>query len=459
MASTDRSTPHRQDSIPDPSGCPWTAVGRRPPRGSSSCNECSGHRLETDTARRVISRSAWLSAMAERASCSATSVSVRVVDVATGSVIDRVTERRWTKRTLYGHRPSGQICLSEATGHSVGQVAERLADEFRSGLAASERGLGAHGFGPGRRLYGAGVDVGRERRQLGAGRLAEQPPQDRASGVGELADGMDTGLVEASLCAWARRPISVRWEGGRGRRAHLRGPPPPVRQAWPPATPPWPSVWCGPRQPTRADRSRPYPSAEGGRDFGRRAEKVDGTRDVEKSLVDRHPLDPRGEVMEYRHHLVAELLVAAEVTADEEEVAAELARPPAGHAGPDAVGPGLVGCRQHHAAAHGDGPFPQGRVQKLLDGRVEGVEVGVKDRRPARSRHHAFEASRTDVRSPAGDSYAGRAGSWPHPPARVTGSDPSDPLGTHRATWVVVAPSPTVGYHPWNVPAAVACWI
>ena len=132
-----------------------------------------------------------------------------------------------------------------------------------------------------------------------------------------------------------------------------------------------------------------HPSAEGGGDFGRRSEKVDGACHVEEGLVDRHPLDSRGEVMEHRHHLVAELLIAAEVAADEEEVAAELARPPAGHAGPNAVGPRLVGCRQHHAAAHGDGPFPQGRVQQLLDRRVEGVEVGVKDRRPARSRHHA----------------------------------------------------------------------
>jgi hypothetical protein len=147
------------------------------------------------------------------------------------------------------------------------------------------------------------------------------------------------------------------------------------------------------------------PSAEGSRDVRRRSEEVDGTCHVKEGLVDRHPLDARGEVMEYRHHLVAEFLVAAEVTSDEEKVAAQLARPPARHPGPDAIGPGLVGGRQHHAAAHGDGPFPQGRVQELLDGRVEGVQVGVKDRRPARSRHHAPETSRTYVRFPVGDSH------------------------------------------------------
>src|ERR1700719_4179248 len=95
----------------------------------------------------------------------------------------------------YGHRPSGQICLSEATGHSVSQVAERLPDQLGSGLAASERGLSAHGFGPSWRLHRAGVDIGGKLRQLGTGRLAEQPPQDRTSRVGQLSDRMDPGLV------------------------------------------------------------------------------------------------------------------------------------------------------------------------------------------------------------------------------------------------------------------------
>src|SRR5271168_1256014 len=106
----------------------------------------------------------------------------------------------------YGHRPSGHIRLTEATGHSVGQVTERLADQFRSGLAPTERGLGAHGFGSGRSLHRAGVDIAGKRQELGTGRLAEQPPQNRASGVGELADGMDASLVEASLCRGSDAP-------------------------------------------------------------------------------------------------------------------------------------------------------------------------------------------------------------------------------------------------------------
>ena len=62
-------------------------------RGSSSCKECSGRKLETETAMSVISRSRSFSRMAEMASLSATSVSVSVVEIATANVTDRVTER------------------------------------------------------------------------------------------------------------------------------------------------------------------------------------------------------------------------------------------------------------------------------------------------------------------------------------------------------------------------------
>ncbi len=63
--------------------------------------------------------------------------------------------------------------------------------------------------------------------------------------------------------------------------------------------------------------------------------------------------------MEDRHDVVAELLVAAEVAADEKKIAAELPGPPPGHAAADAVASGFIGCRQHHAAAYGDRPVPQ----------------------------------------------------------------------------------------------------
>src|SRR5450755_3678380 len=113
----------------------------------------------------------------------------------------------------YGHRSSGQICLSQPTGHSVSQVAERLPDQLGSGLAASERGLSAHGFGPSWRLHRAGVDVGGKRQQLGTGRLAEQPPQDWTSRASELADGMDLGLVEASFRGGPDAPYQADGKG------------------------------------------------------------------------------------------------------------------------------------------------------------------------------------------------------------------------------------------------------
>ena len=81
------------------------------------------------------------------------------------------------------------------------------------------------------------------------------------------------------------------------------------------------------------------------------------------------------------HDIVAELLVVAEVATDEEEITAKLAGPPPRHAAADAIAPGFVRRRQHHTAPDSDGPVPQGRVQQLLNGRVEGIEVGMQDRR------------------------------------------------------------------------------
>src|SRR5207237_7473686 len=57
-------------------------------------------------------------------------------------------------------------------------------------------------------------------------------------------------------------------------------------------------------------------------------------------------------------------------------------------------------------AADGDGPAPQRRVEELLDRRVERVQVGVKDRRPA-GRRHTFDPSRTSVRWPTGADESG----------------------------------------------------
>ena len=74
-------------------------------------------------------------------------------------------------------------------------------------------------------------------------------------------------------------------------------------------------------------------------------------------------------------------------------------RLPAGHPAANAEGAGLVRGGQDHAtpgaATDGDRLPAQGRVEQLLHGRVEGVEVRVQDRRAGRHRlmvvEHLFE--------------------------------------------------------------------
>ena len=85
--------------------------------------------------------------------------------------------------------------------------------------------------------------------------------------------------------------------------------------------------------------------------------------------------------MEDSHDVVAKLLVTIEVAADENEIATELPGSPPGHAAADAVASRFVGSRQHHAATYGDWPVPQRRVQQLFNRRIEGIEIGMQDRR------------------------------------------------------------------------------
>ena len=103
--------------------------------------------------------------------------------------------------------------------------------------------------------------------------------------------------------------------------------------------------------------------------------------DVGERLVDGDALDQRGEVAEHRDRRVAEPLVLVEMAADEDQLRAELARPPPRHAAAHAERPRLVGGREHHAAADRDRLAAQRRVEQLLDRRIEGVEVGMEDRR------------------------------------------------------------------------------
>ena len=103
--------------------------------------------------------------------------------------------------------------------------------------------------------------------------------------------------------------------------------------------------------------------------------------DVGKGLVDRDPLDQRREVAENGDRRVAEALVVAEMPADEDELRTQRPRRASRHAAADPEGLGLVGRRQDHAAADGDRLSEKSRIKQLFDGRIEGVEVGVEDRR------------------------------------------------------------------------------
>src|ERR1700730_5270477 len=102
-------------------------------------------------------------------------------------------------------------------------------------------------------------------------------------------------------------------------------------------------------------------------------------RDVGEGLVDRNPLDQRGEIIEHTDRGITQPLVLFEMAIDEDQVRTKFARPPSGHAAADAEGLGLVGCGEHDAAADGYRFAAQGWVEQLLDRCVEGIKVRMED--------------------------------------------------------------------------------
>src|SRR5580698_4965724 len=67
------------------------------------------------------------------------------------------------------------------------------------------------------------------------------------------------------------------------------------------------------------------------------SEEMHGTGNIEECFIDRHALDSRGEVVKDRHDVIPELLVAAKVATDEEEIATKLASSPPWHAAADPI--------------------------------------------------------------------------------------------------------------------------
>ncbi len=149
----------------------------------------------------------------------------------------------------------------------------------------------------------------------------------------------------------------------------------------------------GDRQPDLGADPRADPLAD---DLGR-AEQVHRSGDVEERFVDRDALDQRREVAEHGHHLIGQPLVLREVAVRRTDRSGHSClRPPARHPALHAEPLGLVRGGQHDTAADGDRPAAQRRIEQLLDGRVERVEVGVQDR--GTGRHASFSCSRTGVR-------------------------------------------------------------
>ena len=124
---------------------------------------------------------------------------------------------------------------------------------------------------------------------------------------------------------------------------------------------------------------RAHAAPDRARDLRRRAEQMGAARDVGKGLVDGDALDQGREITEHLDGGVAQPLVLLEMAADEDQVRAELARPPSRHAAAHPERLGLVRSGEHDPAADGDRLAAQGRVEQLLDRGVEGVEIRMED--------------------------------------------------------------------------------
>ena len=114
---------------------------------------------------------------------------------------------------------------------------------------------------------------------------------------------------------------------------------------------------------------------------------------VEERLVDRQPLDERRRVLEDAEHRLARLRVRRHARRTTIASRAQAPRLPAAHRRAHAERLRLVARGEHDAAADDHRAAAQARVVPLLDRRVEGVEVGVQDRRLVLVHEHMFAQS------------------------------------------------------------------
>src|SRR5262245_28073200 len=102
-------------------------------------------------------------------------------------------------------------------------------------------------------------------------------------------------------------------------------------------------------------------------------------RHIGEGLVDGDALDEGRVIVEHVDGGIAKPLIVLEMTTDENQVRAKLARPPAWHAAAYSKCLGFVRRREDDSTADGNGLATQRRVEQLLDRRIEGIEIRVED--------------------------------------------------------------------------------
>src|SRR6516164_100369 len=129
----------------------------------------------------------------------------------------------------------------------------------------------------------------------------------------------------------------------------------------------------------RKAKLRPHAAPDCPCNFGRRTEEMGAARDVGESFVDGNPLDEGCEIVDHLNGGIAQPLVVLEMAVDKNELRTEPARLPSRHAAADPEGLGFVRSGKHNPATDGDGLAAQRRVEQLLDGGIEGIQVCMED--------------------------------------------------------------------------------
>ena len=122
-------------------------------------------------------------------------------------------------------------------------------------------------------------------------------------------------------------------------------------------------------------------------DLGRRTGDPPQATDVEERLVDRETLDPRRRLLEDPEDGPTRFGVGGHPRLDDDGVRTQPPGLRAAHRRAHPARLGLVAGGEHDSHPDDDRAAAQPSVVTLLDGRVEGIEVGVQDGRRVRHEH------------------------------------------------------------------------